>query len=325
MMARSPEPSFTAAVRQELARLPFGTDVQVRAELAAIVRHAGSLTVHGGTPMRVELAVATTSGAVARRTFGLVQHRYGARPELLVRAAGGVQRNTTYGVRIGGSAEHVARDLQVVDAGGAPVDELPKRLEGVAAVAYLRGALLAAGSISAPGRDPHLEIATTTPAVAAELAALLERIVDGHVTATQDQDRSRVVIKSGATIGDVLAAVGATTAFLTWDDRRLRRQLRSDANRLANADAANLRRSVAAATTQVAAVEAAIANVGWDALDDDLRGVALARLANPGASLAELGELVDPPVGKSAVHRRLKRLEALAARPSDPADGGSRR
>jgi DNA-binding transcriptional regulator WhiA len=72
-------------------------------------------------------------------------------------------------------------------------------------------------------------------------------------------------------------------------------------------------------------VEAAIANVGWDALDDDLRGVALARLANPGASLAELGELVDPPVGKSAVHRRLKRLEALAARPSDPADGGSRR
>ena len=121
-----------------------------------------------------------------------------------------------------------------------------------------------------------------------------------------------MVLKSGERIGALLVAVGASQAFLTWDERRLRRQLRNDANRLANADAANLRRSSDASAAQVAALEAAIAAAGWDALDDELRAIALARLANPEASLAELGQLVDPPVGKSAVHRRLARLQRLA-------------
>lgn len=323
-MAAGAEPSFTSAVRQELSRLPLGADDEVRAELSAIVGHAGSLTVHGGRPASVELAVATTSGAVARRTFALLQHRYGARPELLVRAPGGVRRSTTYGVRIGSGALELARDLEVLDAGGAPTERLPRGLGHAGAVAYLRGALIAAGSVSSPGRPAHLEIVTSNRSVAAALVELVAEVVDGHL-AVIDDERPRVVVKSGATIGDILAAVGATSAFLAWDDRRLRRQLRSDANRLANADQANLRRSVEAAAAQVAVVEAAIAHVGWGALDDDLRGVALARLANPAASLAEVGELVDPPIGKSAVHRRLKRLAALAPGPSDPSDGGSRR
>jgi cell division protein WhiA len=123
------------------------------------------------------------------------------------------------------------------------------------------------------------------------------------------------VVKSGATIGELLTTMGATGAFLAWDERRLRRQLRSDATRLANADAANLRRTIDAAAMQVRAVETVVAELGWEALDEPLRAVALARLANPEASLSELGELVDPPVAKSVVHRRLRRLEELAAGP----------
>jgi cell division protein WhiA len=126
--------------------------------------------------------------------------------------------------------------------------------------------------------------------------------------------RPRVVVKSGATIGELLTTMGATGAFLAWDERRLRRQLRSDATRLANADAANLRRTIEAAATQVRTVETVVAQVGWERLEEPLRAVALARLANPEASLSELGELIDPPVAKSVVHRRLKRLEDLADR-----------
>jgi cell division protein WhiA len=123
-----------------------------------------------------------------------------------------------------------------------------------------------------------------------------------------------VICKSGATIGRLLLAVGAADAAAVWEERRTRRRLRNDANRLANADAANLRRTIDAAAAQVAAVERVVEELGWTALEEDLRAVALARLANPAASLSELGELVDPPIGKSAVHRRLRRLEALAPR-----------
>jgi cell division protein WhiA len=313
-------PSFTEALRQELSRRPPGDEGQVRAELAAIVRVAGSLTLGSGgvgEPPRRVLEVATTSGAVARRTFTLFQVRFGVRPELLVRSPSGVRRRTTYGVRLAG-AEAVARDLGVLDPGGGPaIGELPAMGEDEQ-VAFCRGALLAAGSVSAPGRPAHLEIVVRSPAVAASLAAWVAAIADGRVTVT-DEDPPRVISKSGATIGRLLAAVGADDATAVWEDRRTRRRLRNDANRLANADAANLRRTIEAASAQVAAVERVVEELGWSALEDDLRAVALARLANPAASLSELGELVDPPIGKSAVHRRLRRLEAL-----DPAagDGG---
>lgn len=302
--------SFTEAVRQELARLPLGADAEVRAELAALVRFAGTLSLLGGSPPQVRLEVATGSGAVARRTFAALNHRYGVRPELVVRAPGGVHRRSSYGVRIGAGAGRIGADLEVVDAAGRPRDGLPADLVGDRAVAFLRGALLAAGSISAPGRPPHLEIAVTAPAVARSLAAVTRGVIGGTVTAV-DGPRSRIVVKSGERIGELLLTLGASQAFLDWDDRRLRRQLRSDANRLANADGANLRRTIDASAAQVEAVERAVAAVGWEALDDELRAVALARLANPEASLAELGELLDPAVGKSAVHRRLRRLAEL--------------
>lgn len=313
--------SFTEAVRQELAGLALGRDPEVQAELAGLVRFAGSLTVAGEGRLGIELA--TSSGAVARRAFLLLQRRYGLRPELLVRAPGGVRRRTTYGVRLGAGSARVAEDLSILDAAGRLRDGPPPDLTGPRATAYVRGALLAAGSISAPGRDAHLEIGCGSPQLARVLAVLVDRLVGGGAHAT-DGERPRVVVKSGARIGDLLAATGATHAFLAWDERRLRRQLRGEANRLANADAANLRRSIEAAGVQVRAVERVVERLGWDALDDDLREVALARLANPSASLAEVGQLVTPTIGKSAVHRRLRRLEQLAADGPDDTDDPAR-
>jgi cell division protein WhiA len=315
--------SFTEAVRQELSRAPIEGDAGPRAELSGIVRLAGSIAVRGGEAPTMRLEVATTSGAVARRTFALLQHRYAVRPELVVRAPGGVRRRTVYGVHIGAAARRVAEDLQVLDAHGRPLDALPAGLEGKVGLAYLRGAVLASATVSHPSRAPHLELAVGSDRVAEGLAELIRGIVGGTVSVAEGS-RRRVVLKSGERIGELLAALGATRAFLDWDDRRLRRQLRGEANRLANADGANLRRTIEASSEQVRSVEAAIAAIGWGGLDEDLRGVALARLANPEASLVELGELLDPPVGKSAVHRRLRRLAVLAARAQagpTPSDG----
>ncbi len=303
-------PGFTEAVRQELANLPVGSATVVVAELAALCRFAGRLQRTGGDPS-IRLVLTSTSGAVARRAFRLLQQRYAVRAELAVRAPGGVRRRSTYEVRLA-DARHIAADLGLVDAAGRPVHAVPEGLDAVRAAAYLRGAVMAAGSFSAPGRPAHLEIRAGSVAVADGLRALLVRELDGPVTLLTDA-RDRVVCKSGAAIGELLVLVGAPGAFMRWDERRFRHQLRSEANRLANADAANVNRTIRAASAQIQGVEQALQQLGMDGLDHDLREVALARLANPAASLQEIGELLDPPVGKSTVHRRLTRLLRLAS------------
>lgn len=298
---------FTEAVRQELASSPVGSEPEGWAELAALARFGGNLILRRG---ELWLVIASASGAVARRAFTLVAHRYGVRPELAVRAPGGVRRRNTYEVRVG-AARPLVTDLGLVDLDGYPVRLVPSDLAPAAAAAYLRGAVMAAASFSAPGRAAHLEIATGSPEVATGLAQLLSRHLDAAGAVHADA-RDRVVLKSGAAIGDLLVLIGATGAFMRWDEHRFRHQLRSEANRLANADAANLTRTIRAASDQVRGVEVALDRLGLDALDHELREVALARLANPAASLQEIGQLLDPPVGKSTVHRRLARLLALA-------------
>jgi DNA-binding protein WhiA len=158
--------------------------------------------------------------------------------------------------------------------------------------------------------------------ILAELGATSARVIrralrDGRV-------RHRVVVKSGEQIGVVLAGLGAHRAFLERDLRRLERGLRSEANRAANADRANLDRAATAAARQVAAINAALDRLEPDSLPDDIRQTALARIANPGATLGQVGALLDPPVGRSAVHRRIRRLLATgatdAAEPASTAD-----
>lgn len=302
--------SFTAAVRQELSSRPVGAGAQAWAELAAIARCAGRLNWSGPGPRGPRLVIATTSGAVARRTYALLTHHGAHHPEIAVRAPSGVHRRTTYEVRLTPDAtEPLARDLGLLDDVGHPVSALPVSPGNGPVPAYLRGAVLACASFSSPGREPHLELSPGSRVVAQALAALLTHELDRSVGLAADRDR--VVVKSGETIGDVLVLVGASAAFLRWDEHRMRRQLRGEANRLANADAANLRRSIEAAAAQIRAVEDVISRHGWEALDDELREVGLARLANPAASLQEVGALLDPPVGKSVVHRRLRRLIEL--------------
>ncbi len=308
--------SFTDEVKQELAGVPLGSDAAVREELAWLVRFGGALVVGGGD-RGVHLVLESVSGATARRAYALIQRRYEVTPELRVRAPGGVQRRRVYGVIVERGGSTVARDLGILDGDGRPVAPVPSGTAG--AVPGIRGAFLAAGSVSSPERAPHLEVVAhhrdAAEALATTIAALVEsgaRVSQPTDPASPGSDRPRVVVKSGEAIGRLLAGLGATGAFLRWDEQRLRRQLRSDATRLANADAANLRRTVEASSGQVRAVERVVAALGWDAIDEDLRQVAIARLASPDASLAELGQLADPPLAKSVVHRRLRRLETLA-------------
>ncbi len=304
---------FTERVRQELALVPVEDDASARAELAVLVRCAGSLARIGD---ELGYRVETTSGAVARRVHALVQEVAEVRPALAVRTAGGVANRQSYLVS---APARPLGDVLGLLVDGSPAPSIPSEHLAVPTPgdAAIRGALLACGSISRPGRPAHGELAAGHHAVAEDLARLFEDVTGWHAGVSDGRTGARVVVKSRAGIGAMLLAAGATTAFLEWDEQGMRHDLRNEANRLANADAANLNRAVRAAGAQVSAVERAVELVGWDGLPDDLRTVALARLANPSASLSELGQLCDPPVGKSAVHRRLKRLEDIGRAAED--------
>lgn len=296
----------TDRVRQELAALAV-VDGEVEVEVGAILRAAGSLA-RDADGLRLELW--TTTGATARRVHLLLRHMDAA-PTVLVREATNVA-GRTYGVVVGSPvAAALGTRLGLLDDAGRPTAVAPDGHEAVPA-ALVRGALLGGGSVSGPRRAPHLELRASRRATAVQLGRALAAL-GVEATVTTARSGHRAVVKSGSAIADLLAALGATQAWLAHEEQLLRRQVRADAQRLANADAANVRRAVRAASDQVRLVERAVDRLGWEVLGEDLREVALARLANPSASLAELGQLCDPPVGKSAVHRRLARLTELLA------------
>ncbi len=298
------DPDITS-VRQELSTAPMD---HPGVELAVLLRVGGTWR-RRGTPMGAvtEVVVTSTAGAVVRRVVALCEVVGLPRPEVAMRAAGGLRRHTEWGATLVAAS---LVDLGVVTASGGPVAGLPTVPEAAVGAA-LRGALLAAGSVSSPRREAHLELRLPSTPATLDLADLLTaRGLAAHV----DEGRDRVVVKSQAGLHEVLDLAGAHDAAAAHARHRERRQLRNRATRLANADAANVTRSVDAARTQVRALQGLVDAVGWDVLPDDLRAVGLARLVNPSASLAELGELVDPPLGKSTVHRRLGRLQELAAR-----------
>lgn len=281
-----------------------GSAVAQRAELSAILRFAGNLEAGGAQ----ETWQVRTSATVARRADRQLMLLYGARCGLRVVASSRAARR---GLRVDLTVPpRFIRPLGLVEADGGPAPSVPRRLltSGVARWAYIRGTMLAGLSLSGPGR-PHCEIGAPTQTLAADLAALLRQEQIPGRGFPHGQNRWRVVVKSGVAIAALLAGTGATAAYLRWDDARLRRAVRNAATRGSNADRANAARSVGAASSQLSEVRAVLEAVDPGALDDDLRAVALARLANPSASLRELAELLG--VSKPTVHRRLTRLRAL--------------
>ncbi len=317
----SEEDGFTSAVRLELASLPTPSEREARAELAgmlvpgsgaALARHLHDLAGlrPGDLPLlplcRTEgLWLEAPSSAVARRGLALVQRSLGVRPRLTATSSASRRPH--------GPAYRVTLPVDVVRArevgrGRRPAPPTAEDGDPETA-ALLRGVVLVAGSFASPDRPAHLELSGISDAAAPLVLAALGHLLPAH-RATHDPTRRRIVSRSGAAVADLLAALGATRAFLTLDDRRLRRQLRGEANRLANADAANLARAARSAAGQVDVVERAVARSGWDVFAGDLREVALARLANPSASVGELALLLDVP--RTTLHRRLRRVEEAA-------------
>ncbi|WP_353814168.1 DNA-binding protein WhiA [Agromyces sp. SYSU T00266] len=302
--------ALTAEVKEELAKIEV-TRTSVRAaELASVLRFAGGLHIISG---RIAIEAELDAPSIARRVTRDLGELYGVRPDVSVISASGLRRTNQYLVRVLEGGETLARQTGLLDARRRPVRGLPNKLttgsrDEVAAV--WRGAFLARGSLTDPGRSAALEVTCPGGETAMALVGAAGRL---GVSAKAREVRGvhRVVIRDGEAISAMLALMGADQTVRNWEELRQRREVRATANRLVNFDDANLRRSAQAAVAACARVERAMEILG-DEIPDHLKYAGDLRLAHRDASLDELGHHADPPLTKDAVAGRIRRLLAMA-------------
>ena len=302
--------AMTAAIKNELAHVQVTKPCCRKAEMSALLRFANALHIQSG---KVAIQAELDTGAAARRLRTDIIELFGFQADLAVLSAGGLRRGNRYVVSIIKDGEALARLTGLVDVHGRPVRGLPPVVVGGGAcdsAAAWRGAFLAHGSLTEPGRSCSLEVTCPGPEAALALVGAARRIgVQSKAREVRNVDR--VVIRDGDAIGAMLTKLGAHEGVLAWEERRMRREVRATANRLANFDDANLRRSARAAVAAAERVGVALEVLGEDAPEHLLVAGRL-RLQHGQASLEELGALADPPLTKDAIAGRIRRLLALA-------------
>ncbi|KAA0926482.1 DNA-binding protein WhiA [Rhodococcus sp. IEGM 1401] len=304
--------AMTAEVKDELSRLTVSQVSCRKAEVSALLRFAGGLHIVAG---RVVVEAEVDLGSIARRLRREIFELYGYSSDVHMLGAGGLRKTSRYVVRVAKDGEALARQTGLLDLRGRPVRGLPAQVVGGTvgdSEAAWRGAFLAHGSLTEPGRSSALEISCPGPEAALALVGAARRL-GVAAKAREVRGTDRVVVRDGEAIGALLTRMGAQDTRLIWEERRMRREVRATANRLANFDDANLRRSARAAVAAAARVERALHILGED-VPDHLAAAGSLRVQHRQASLEELGQLADPPMTKDAVAGRIRRLLSMADR-----------
>jgi hypothetical protein len=301
---------FTRDVKLELVTVAPGADHCRRAQLSGLLFGAGTFELGSGGHLGVRISVAYP--AVARHILALLKP---LRAEAQLRTVESAPIGLRYEVLLG----EEGRGLQVLNEVGVLSDNLavqmtvPRRLveRRCCLVAFLRGLFLGCGSMSAPGAPVHAEFTVEDEDLAGQVRRLLARL-ELPFSLTSRERNVACYTKRGQTAADLMAILGAHDSLLRWEEHAVLGTVRESANRLANCDAANARRAASAGGRQAALLSELMASPAWGGLPVQLRDVAVLRVEYPYLSLAELAELADPPLSRSALNHRLRRLVALA-------------
>lgn len=303
--------SFASDVKEELARVAPECSHCGRAVLAALVRVEGTLLLRG--PGRYGLEISTDIAAVARCVITLSHELYGLETNLVIRRSV-LHKTPNYLIRFA-DQENLAealRDMGVFGEEGLMRGLAPQLVsKRCCASAYLRGAFMGSGFIANPRGDFHFEITLESRELAEDLAALM----DGagiHARIMQRRSSYMVYLKSGEAILEFLAYVHANQAALDMENARVVKSVRNDVNRMTNAEMANATKAANASVDQIYAMRRVLETHGPEKLPPALREIIQLRVKYPDATLKELGERADPPLSKSAVYHRVRRIEALA-------------
>lgn len=301
---------MTSAVKDELSRFEVTKTCCRKAEVSTMLRFGGGLHIVSG---KIVIEAELDTGSAARRLRTNIKEVYGHDAELAVVHPGGLRKGNRYLVRVESGGEQLARQTGLVDGSGRPVRGLPPQVVtgGMCDIeAAWRGAFLAHGSLTEPGRSSSLEVTCPGPEAALALVGAARRMSMASKS-REVRGVDRVVIRDGDTISALLTRLGAHSSVLAWEERRMRREVKASAHRLANFDDANLRRSARAAVAAGARVERALEILGDD-VPDHLKEAGRLRVEHKQASLEELGALADPPMTKDAIAGRIRRLLAMA-------------
>jgi cell division protein WhiA len=300
-------------VRKELARIAPLRECDRLAELSGLFHSAGSLHLRGRGEWSLHLDLG--SGAAARRAFSLLREE-GIRSEIRTYTRRAFDRATRYQLHLEGGAPalSVLVAAGVLDRRHAPLERPPKRVVSRSCCrrAYIRGAFLGGGSLSGQ-RSPHLELRAASPEAAKLLVEIAGRF-GIRLGVVERETHAAAYAKGWESIESLLALVGAAETVLALEERSVVASARENANRLANADHANLVRTSRAARPQLEAARRLRAEGRLERLPEALREAAELRLRNPSHSLRELAARAHPPASKAAMHRRLRRIEELAGR-----------
>ncbi len=307
--------SFSLKVKNEVCRTSEISKDEVAAQLSAIMKASGTLGF--GFNRAVTFKIVTENPSIARWVFRVLKDYFEIHSKLLVKKSNSLKKNNIYMVLIPEDAD-VRGLLQYL--GIIEKDDyfninygLPKEIlkDEDCKRAYIRGAFLGGGSISNPEKTYHLEFVTHDEEYANELSKLINSYkLNSKVI--QRKNSFVIYVKEGEQIVDLLNIIGAHNALLELENIRIMKEMRNNVNRIVNCETANLSKTVNAAVRQVESINLIQSEIGLDRLPKNLKEVAKLRLAYPDESLKELGAMLNPPVGKSGVNHRLRRIEKIA-------------
>lgn len=297
--------SFSGQIKEELAQVISSPRHCQLAELAALVQFCGHIEEDGS------LLVQSENPLVIRKCFTLLKKTF------KIEAVAKSQMQTqNYRLFVTGEdAFRVLEALKICDTAG---HLMMRHLTDPVLIknscckrAYLRGCYMAVGSMSDPYKSYHLELVCGLQAQAEQLLKILHDFsLDAKMIIRKKYHV--VYMKEGENIADFLNITEAHKALMEFENTRIYKGMRNMVNRKVNCEAANITKTVNAATRQVEDIRLIRGKMGLEGLPEPLRQMAYVRLENPQASLGELGKLLDPPVGKSGVNHRLRKLGELA-------------
>lgn len=308
--------SFSSEVKEELMHLSGHKTHCIVAELAAMIML--SAKVNCSRENHFSILLQTENIAVAKRFYTLLKTAFRFHPKVTASQHDGIKKGHVFTISVENSvnALQVLKTVGMINNRGQMDEEEyvvnnPILQRTCCRRAFLRGAFLSGGSITDPERNYHFEIACLDGRKAEQLRDFMKFF--GLEAKIVIRKKYHVVyLKEGSMISDALSIMEAHIAMMKFENVRIVKEVRNSVNRRVNCEAANINKTVSAARKQIEDIEYIRKTVGLERLPENLRDVAYARLEEPEAALKELGEMLEPPVGKSGVNHRLRKLSQMA-------------
>lgn len=308
--------SFSATTKNELSRIEPEKKCCKLAEIAGFIRMCGTIKLSGGGKVNVMLL--TENPAVARHFKRLIKDYFGTNASLVITQTTILKKGHYYELVISAemNAEQILREtgiLMVREGCNYISDGIYSDLVKTKCCrrAYLRGVFLGAGTISDPEKAYHLEIVCNSELLSNDVKKLINSF-GLHSKSVIRKNSYVVYLKEAEQIIDFLNILGAHSKLLDFENVRIVKEMRNKTNRINNCDSANLDKTINASVRQIESIRLIDQTRGLSSLPEKLHEAARLRLENPESSLIELSEMMDPPIGKSGINHRFKKIEEIA-------------